>query len=629
MKKNNQQYKFAFIASYKEMAEVAKTVRDQYQLNYSINVGNLPGCLDIVRRKIEMGTDVVITRGGNVLKIREQFDIPVVEIEVSAIDIIKALKKAERFETKIGVLGFPNIIYRASYLANVLGVKSIEIKINSIDESIDAVKKALSLGAGVIVGDRIAVETAKQLGVEGVLITTESHECILDAFSKAVHIAEVRKKELAKAEQMKIITEFTHSGIVAIDRDGIITLFNAQAVDVLGISHEKAIGKPVNEMLTEFNFRKTLDSQEKSLNELIQFEYQHVIVHKIPIIIGNDIMGVVATFHKLEHIQYAEKKARKALMEKGHIAMSTFDNIIGESKKIREAIIKACKYAFVDSVVLINGETGVGKEVFAQSIHNNSPRNNGPFIAVNCATLHYNLLESELFGYVKGAFTGARSDGKVGLFEQAHGGTIFLDEIGEIPLNLQSRLLRVLQEGQIQRIGDDKIISVDVRVISATNKDLFQLVQENKFREDLFYRINVLNLQLPSLMERVEDIPLLVKHFIKKISEKYKKSIIQVDNEVITKLCEYQWPGNIRQLENVVERLIVESVDGKIEPVNVDDVLYKGMKYNVKILNLDYTIKETIEKALKVSNNNKSKACKMLGIDRSTLWRKMKKLGLE
>nr|WP_274608171.1 sigma 54-interacting transcriptional regulator [Peribacillus sp. TH27] len=251
-------------------------------------------------------------------------------------------------------------------------------------------------------------------------------------------------------------------------------------------------------------------------------------------------------------------KLRLKIKESGHIAKYKFNDIISKSSKIEQVKKQAKKMALSDSNVLIIGESGTGKELFANSIHNYSSRNPFPFVAVNCSALPDNLLESELFGYEEGAFTGAKRGGKKGLFEQAHRGTIFLDEIGDISSNLQSRLLRVLQQKEVLRVGGTKVIPVDVRVIAATNKDLFHLVQERQFRDDLYYRLKVLQLNIPPLRERVEDIFPLIKHFMFK-----KRTQLTFSSEAQYCLESYNWPGNIRELENMVECLGIMA-DGEI-----------------------------------------------------------------
>ncbi|MGI6424651.1 MAG: sigma-54 interaction domain-containing protein [Tepidanaerobacteraceae bacterium] len=248
---------------------------------------------------------------------------------------------------------------------------------------------------------------------------------------------------------------------------------------------------------------------------------------------------------------------RRELYLKGHVAQHTFEDIITCSSIMEKAISEARQFAQAEAAVVITGETGTGKELFAQSIHNTSQRKGGHFVAVNCAAVPENLLESELFGYEEGAFTGARRGGKKGLFELAHDGTIFLDEIGELPLKLQARLLRVLQEKAVIRVGGDRVIPINVRIIAATHRNLEASVKNGTFRQDLYYRLNVLRLSLPPLRERKDDIPLLIDRLLEKICNKTAKKPPLLSDAVLKIFCSYHWPGNVRELQNILERLVV------------------------------------------------------------------------
>ena len=317
-----------------------------------------------------------------------------------------------------------------------------------------------------------------------------------------------------------------------------------------------------------------------------------------------------------------------------------FDNIIGKSKKMRDVFDTIRKVAPSSATVLIEGESGTGKELVARSIHFNSPRREKPFVAVNCSALAENLLESELFGHDKGAFTGAVAT-KKGRFELADGGTLFLDEIGELSPNLQVKLLRVLQEKVFERVGGVRTISVDIRILAATNKDLQQEMQDGRFREDLYYRLNVVHLVLPPLKARQEDIRLLVNHFIKKYASERRSAapVTGVDQEVDRLFYDYSWPGNIRELENVIERVMI-LCPGEIMRVsdlpkgfkdNVYNTLHlEGIPADAKLYDTLATIeKALIERALKMSNNVQSHAAAMLGIGKSGLNQKIKKYNLE
>lgn len=302
--------------------------------------------------------------------------------------------------------------------------------------------------------------------------------------------------------------------------------------------------------------------------------------------------------------------------------------MIGQSAAIKQLIAKARNYANYHSNLLIYGETGTGKEIVAQSVHNHSACRKGPFVSVNTASIPPSLLESELFGYAEGAFTGARKGGKQGLFELAHGGTIFLDEIGELTPDIQSRLLRVLQEKEIMRIGDDKIIPVDVRIIAATNRDLFEQVKSGAFRQDLYYRIHVLGLRVPPLRERAEDIPLIFDYYIKKMRAKEGKSV-KVSAGAMKLLAAYSWPGNIRQLKNIAE---VAACCGS-ELIDAEHVADMLGEQETRVENGKYitiadggSLKQMEAEIIKylLTRHTSDEVCRQLGISRVTLWRKTK-----
>lgn len=340
----------------------------------------------------------------------------------------------------------------------------------------------------------------------------------------------------------------------------------------------------------------------------------------------------------------------------------TFDSIIGASEAIRQCIQQARLVAITNSTVLLFGETGTGKELFAQSIHNASQRPNGPFVAINCGAIPTSLVESQLFGYESGAFTGARKEGQQGLFEQASGGTLFLDEISEMELELQSRLLRVLQEREVVRIGGKKRIAVDVRIIASTNKDLWQMVVNGKFRQDLYYRLNVVDLRIPLLRERTEDIPLLTRHFIKQFSSTFGTFARDISPKALECLIHYSWPGNIRELQNCIERTINLCAHEIIQQDDLPALIKNCVHHILNDTNdsQQYPVggsaltklpepftdepyppipdrlkgttqvveKAAILRALEEVGNNRRKAAEKLGISTTTLWRKMKQLGL-
>jgi DNA-binding NtrC family response regulator len=306
-----------------------------------------------------------------------------------------------------------------------------------------------------------------------------------------------------------------------------------------------------------------------------------------------------------------------------------FDMVVGKSKPMQKVMDIVRRVAAAESTVLISGESGTGKELLAREIHSHSLRKNAPFVVVDCGALVETLFESELFGHVKGSFTGAHET-KHGRFEVANGGTIFLDEISNISLNIQAKLLRVIQEREVTRIGSTRPIKVDVRILAATNQELADLVRKEKFREDLFYRLSVVPIHLPPLRERKEDIPPLVEHFLSKYNKRTRKNINSISPDIKKALMEYDWPGNIRELENTVERAVVLSKGNEIE---LESLVYHGLSTGSSFFNpaggrckpLDEVEKEYIKAVLQAQYGNKSKTAKILGIDRKTLTAKLKK----
>lgn len=351
--------------------------------------------------------------------------------------------------------------------------------------------------------------------------------------------------------QLEHVLSLVRDGVVAFDGDGRVTLVNRRAEQIMGRQAISVLGTPVAEVIPEVDVADVLGQGMHVEDVVVRQAGKNLVVSKAPLEREGRVLGGVITLREASEIEKLETRLRAELRSKGHVARYTFADIVGESPAIRAVVRRAQKMAAGPGTVLILGESGTGKELLAQAIHNASPRRNFPFLAVNCAALPESLLESELFGYEEGAFTGARRGGKPGFFEEAHRGTIFLDEIGDMPPQLQARLLRVLQQKEVVRIGGTRVIPVDVRVIAASNRDLRQLVAQGLFRSDLYYRLNVLPLYVPPLRERKEDIASLVEYFLRA-----HKSALKITREIMDAFLRYDWPGNIRELENCIEYLV-------------------------------------------------------------------------
>ena len=393
-------------------------------------------------------------------------------------------------------------------------------------------------------------------------------------------------------------------------------------------------GQPISRVMPELHLEETVKSGQEERNRVIKS--RELVVTNIPLRAGKEVLGAISTFQKIQDIEESGRRMRSQLAQKGLTAHYTFDDLIGESHSLGQTKKLARTFCQLDSTILITGETGTGKEILAQSIHNASPRQGEPFVAVNCSALPGSLLESELFGYVDGAFTGARRGGSAGLFELAHKGTIFLDEIGEIDKRMQALLLRVLQEKEVRRVGGEKVIPIDVRVIAATNQDLYEAVLDGKFRNDLYFRLSILNIHLPALRKRREDIPLLVESLIGELDRRLGCRVSGVDGEILQVLREYNWPGNVRELRNTLEKIVALTREGvarreAIIPV-LQDLYYRQQKHESRAhggQTIEELERRAIAEALLEENGNRTRAARRLGMDRSTLLRKIERYGIK
>lgn len=631
-----------FISPDAKLAEKALQVIKEICEEIDIIEGSYSMGLKCAQEVIEKGASIIISRGGTGQLIKNSLPVPVVEVEISTLDILSAITQAMSISANIGILGFKGVIDSAQKIIQIVtGIIPIRITTEILQNETDVSAKALALmqkNVGVIICGHAFTGLVEQKGCPAVPLES-GRQAIIDAIGKARHLLIVQSEEKEKAAVLKSIIDFTYSGIVGLDAEGKITVLNSAAEKLIACPAYQAIGKPVDEVIENTRITQVLRTGEAETGQFQTIGQISVATNRVPIIVDGVVRGAVVTFEDIEKLQNLERQIRKKLYLRGHVAKIKFPDIIGGSKLISHVKNRARQFAKVDSTVLIVGETGTGKELFAQSIHNASLRADKPFVAVNCAVLPETLLESELFGYVEGAFTGAKKGGKPGLFELAHSGTIFLDEVSEMSTKLQARLLRVIQEKEVAKIGDNKVIPVDIRIIAASNRNLNKLVEEGKFRDDLYYRLCVLQLSLPPLRERREDIASLAKYFINKKGAQLGKEVTSISVAAINLLMLHNWPGNVRQLENCIEKMVVlcekgkieedlvlESVNG-IEPAEKDktetpDAEKLSEISDQKVLKqIEY---EIIRKVLVETNGNKALAAKKLGISPSTIWRKLK-----
>jgi PAS domain S-box-containing protein len=616
------------IAPHIKIAETAKIVARKHK-DVAVELGLLEQSIDIARKAEAEGVDVLISRGGTAqLLDREIKSTPIVELPVSPYDLLKAIHRAKTYGNYVTVIGFDSIIQGVEQLAPILDVNMTVHRIASELDGKVYMKRAMENGqkVDVLLGGAVAENLAKELGIPTVLLET-GEPAIENSIREAHRIIELRNQERQKAEEIHAILHYINQGVIAVNRKSEITIFNPAASKITGIRQVDILGKRIDHVFPGSRIPKVMEINATELGQLDKIGAAMTLANRIPIMVKGQTVGVVETFEDVSIIQEYEQKIRFNLLKKGHIAKYTLADIIGESLALKQSKKLARKYAAVDATVLITGESGTGKEMFAQSIHNLSGRKNGPFVAVNCATIPENLLESELFGYEEGAFTGARKKGKAGLFTVAHKGTIFLDEITEMSPSLQARLLRIIQEKEVIPLGSEKIIPIDIRVIAATNKDLTAEVKNENFRRDLYFRLNILNLKIPPLIARNGDFRLLAEHFTKIYNEKLGKDLT-LNEKAVSLLENYNWPGNIRELENVIERLCVIS-ESRIREQDVRGIIDElSIQEGNSGPSIRQITEEHILKTLASCNGNRSLTARQLGISRSSLWRRLKKLGV-
>ncbi|BDF67208.1 sigma-54-dependent Fis family transcriptional regulator [Oscillospiraceae bacterium] len=473
----------------------------------------------------------------------------------------------------------------------------------------------------VVVGDVEPILIARRLGIPYRNFIIDEY-CYMGAVDEARYSTDIALKEKAQNDFIEVMTNIISEAVVIVDKLGIIRTCNLQAERLLLRGEGYA------------DVKGLLDCDMETLltlpaNYLLTVRERNYVLNIVPRTVGREELYALV-LNSVNYVENLEISIRRQNKERGLTAKMTFEDIVCQDPASRRLVSIAKKYARSNGTIIIRGETGTGKEVIASSIHNESARADGPFVAINCAVFNENLIESELFGYEKGAFTGALSSGKRGLFELAHRGSLFLDEVGELPLSLQAKLLRVLQEKEIMRVGGDKIIPVDVRVIAATNKDLKKMVRQGEFREDLYYRLALLEVEIPPLRERREDIVPLFTSFLADAAERENRAIYWEDVDVFTPILDYDWPGNVRELRNFSERVVLLCEDYRLSRPFIEELVRQkrspetGPQYVCPVTNdLKALERDYIAFLLRFFGGDKDKLCAYLHMSKTTLWRKL------
>ncbi|MDR3258664.1 MAG: sigma 54-interacting transcriptional regulator [Fusobacteriaceae bacterium] len=638
-----------FIVPYPELKPIINEIYNNHPFKKSLNVNFLVMTVDMVRKyKMEKVYDVYVGRNFTFKELKKMYpNKAILEIPITGYDIVQAICEAhEKYHPKkIGIIGrflkFFNVL-DFNNLEEIGNCQLISYPIDEVHDMETSIRKAKKDKCDCIVGGYSTTLYVKDKGIDAVTIKV-SKETIYKVFEEAIHIAQAIHEEREKSEILRIITKTSNTGIFYINSEKNIEEINDEAkkyflnTDI--DTYNRSIFQIAPFMKDAIN--TCFETGNIVSNKLYTFKNITISVDYTPVKVDNIISGIIICFFTVTKVQQLESQIRKKMSEKGLVAKYKFSDIIYKSSVFKNLIQNAKKYAAVSSNILIVGETGTGKELFVQSIHNESSRKDESFVGVNCAALSTNLLESELFGYEEGAFTGSKKGGQIGLFELAHKGTLFLDEISEIPISFQSKLLRVLQEHEVRRVGGTTFIPIDVRIITATNKNMKKLLAEGKFREDLLYRLDVLKLLIPPLRERKEDIIELFKYYLNYHCQKLGFIMPSFSKEAEFIISNYKFPGNIRELINITERLSVLKNNDVVSKEDMLTMLYQddiddNKAYDLTLPNdlfincekEDEKEKANIKNILMSVNHNKIKAAEKLGIDRTTLWRKMKKYGI-
>ncbi len=640
-------FQFSLVVHSTEVANSVRAISDVEIEDLNVTLVDLDQAVPESRRLLDEGYEVIIGHGGTGALITQEIGHSVVNIPTTFLAEINAIQKAMEYGRCITVTSFMEPREGIKTIENLLHIEIRQIVFNSGRELEYEVNAAIDEGYTVWVGGGVSRKIVIGRGGHAVIIQPNRKD-IQAALIQARAIALAKRKEAEHVQKLRTTLQIVSEGVIGIDAKGRLSFYNRSANDILGHElGESCIGRSFSSMNLELGLIDVLTSRSPQIDEFKTIRGKNLLVNSLPILIENRIQGAVALFREVEAIQNIHRKIKEKAYFRGFSARYSFDDIRYQSPKMEKLIQRARKFSVTDGTIMIKGETGTGKELLAHAIHNHSPRKDQSFVAVNCAALPETLLESELFGHEEGAFTGAKKGGKVGLFELAHLGTIYLDEIGDITLGMQLRLLRVLEAREVMRVGGDRIVSVDLRVIASTHKDLRESIKGGKFREDLYYRLAQLRLQIPPLRQRLEDISVITSPLFKQ----FQRTPQSISGSMISYLAKHSWPGNIRELNSFLESYLIMLGDRTndedlfrdlfsehlendcshgTENTASEDV-FSGKKYNASTLKtlpfkvrLKIAEKAIIEDVLESCGYDRKKTADRLGIGVTTLWRKLK-----
>ncbi len=631
---NDSTYKFALLTYLDLVSNIISEFIEKDK--YSVDFFKIPygSAVEEVTNLIDSGYDVVLIYTGFGISILNEIGHSIVLIPRTDIDIIKPLERAKSVSNTIAINVHEDENIDTQYLEKLLSIKIHSIHYSSFSEVRKGLEDAVKAGVTTFVGGGVTESFCKQHGLNHFLVApTESS--IRSALEHAKSMAKAKREEVTRRKQLMAILKCFEDGVVCADKEGNLIFCNETARKILKIESENSLGSAVAQYYSTLMINDVIADGKARIEHIITIGREQMLVTTLPISIQFSLQGAVTFIRDIKSLQDIPGRIREKQRNQTFFAHYRIDDIKGKDPAVLRMKKIMQLYAPQTASVFIHGESGSGKELVAQSIHNASPRRSNPFVAINCAALPESLLESELFGYEEGAFTGARRGGKVGVFEMAHQGTLFLDEIGDMGASAQLRLLRVLETRELVRVGGAHAIPVDIRVISASHKPLMELVSNGTFRHDLFYRLAVLRIQIPPLRHRLQDLSLVLEDLLRT----YGQSPANLTQPMIRTMERYPWPGNIRELQSFMESYLVlldgKAIDEKLFLEMFDEWTALGREENNVAQDLPSLQERGSSLKLKLADArrwicmetvrqcawNKQQAAKRLGISYNTLWR--------
>ena len=631
-------YRFFFVAHSQEVADkVAHVAQRDPSIELETYVATSDALLRVAQRKLDSGTEIILCHGGTGSSLVRAFKTTAVPIRRTDMDIIKTLQQAKAFSRYIGITAFPDDNLDIKAMEDLLDIRLHQLNYMSWDQQVANVDALYAQGGRVVAGGGTSTKRMKELGGIGLLILPSEHS-IEQALLQAKRIVQQKRSDDRHLQEIQTLFGHLRDAVVSVDNSCRCLFANSTAKQLLGLNggQETAWEEAAEALL----FKDVLKDKKARREEIVTFKQHQFVVNVTPLLTESGMSGAVAVFSDALSVQKMNRKITEKRFNQSLVSRYTVNDVRGKSPemiKLRELIKR---FAPTDAAVHINGETGTGKERVAHALHAASRRQTGPFVAVNISALPENLMESELFGYEEGAFTGARRNGKPGLFELGHNGTLFLDEVGDLSLPLQLRLLRVLESKEVMRIGASGFIPVNVRIISATHHNLMDLVRQGRFRMDLYFRLSTLTIDVPPLRERIKDIPLLCKDMLQQHGLPHD----YLSKDMLKELSSYHWPGNVRELLALIDRYCILNDFGKADANLMKELVRlqretmsteekscraapdKKMHMEGASLKkeLERVRREMISEFISRNGGDRKLAARELGISYTTLWREMR-----